>query len=78
MSAQLGNTGQTAVPRAITNRAQWPFDVDAFEEDFKKCPTCGYRDGFHTMLKRIASGIKWLFICPSCHDVFDVGIQQSE
>ena len=42
------------------------------EDEFKICPTCGYRDGFHTMLKNIDGEKKWLYICPACHDIFDV------
>ncbi len=43
------------------------------EDEFKICPSCGYKDGFHTMLKKEVGVVKWLFVCPSCHDVFDVG-----
>lgn len=43
------------------------------EDTFKNCPICGYEDGFHTMLKKEKNIIKWLFICPSCHAVFDTG-----
>lgn len=43
------------------------------EDEFKHCPLCSYRDGFHSMLKRDGEEILWLFICPSCHEVFDVG-----
>ena len=42
-------------------------------DEFKICPLCGYKDGFHSMLKRDNGAIRWLFICPSCHEVFDVG-----
>ncbi|WP_136806809.1 hypothetical protein [Desulfosediminicola flagellatus] len=45
----------------------------AMQEEFRSCPTCGYRDGFHSMFQRTEEGIKWLFICPSCHDTFDLG-----
>lgn len=45
----------------------------AFENEFRYCPLCGYRDGFHTMLKRDGKKILWLFICPACHEVFDIG-----
>ena len=42
-------------------------------DEFKICPSCGYTDGFHSMFK-IENGItRWLFICPSCHAVFDIG-----
>ncbi len=43
------------------------------EEEFKLCPLCQYKDGFHSMLKRDGEELRWLFICPSCHEVFDVG-----
>jgi len=43
------------------------------ENEFKICPICGYKDGFHTMLKKETKKTKWLFICPSCHEIFDVG-----
>jgi len=42
-------------------------------DEFKTCPSCGYEDGFHTMLKREQDSIRWLFICPSCSHVFDIG-----
>ena len=43
------------------------------EKEFKVCPSCGYKDGFHSMLKKEGDVTRWLFICPSCHDVFDIG-----
>jgi transposase-like protein len=43
------------------------------EEEFKVCPSCGYKDGFHSMFKREGGVTKWLFICPSCHEIFDIG-----
>ena len=46
--------------------------VDAGEE-FKVCPSCGYKDGFHSMFKKDTGVMKWFFICPSCHQVFDIG-----
>jgi hypothetical protein len=42
-------------------------------DEFKVCPECGYKDGFHTMFKKEGNDTKWLFICPSCHQVFDIG-----
>jgi len=45
----------------------------AMEDEFKICPSCGYKDGFHSMLKNEEGHTKWLFICPACHDVFDIG-----
>ena len=44
------------------------------QESFRSCPTCGYRDGFHSMFQREGQEIAWLFICPSCHDTFDIGL----
>ena len=43
------------------------------DTEFKICPSCGYKDGFHSMFTRDDGITKWLFICPSCHDVFDIG-----
>lgn len=43
------------------------------EKEFKICPVCGYKDGFHSMLKKEDEHTRWLFICPSCHAVFDIG-----
>ena len=41
--------------------------------EFKICPSCGYEDGFHSMFKKDGNETRWLFICPSCHRVFDIG-----
>ena len=46
----------------------------SMNEEFKICPECGYRDGFHSMFKKEGDDTKWLFICPSCHSVFDIGL----
>lgn len=43
------------------------------EQELKTCPLCGYQDGFHSMLKRDGDKILWLFICPSCSEIFDIG-----
>ena len=43
------------------------------DDEFKICPSCGYEDGFHSMLKKEGDITKWLFICPSYHEVFDIG-----
>ncbi len=42
-------------------------------DEFKICPLCGYKDGFHSAFKKEQETTKWLFVCPSCHAVFDVG-----
>ncbi len=43
------------------------------DTEFKICPSCGYKDGFHSMFTKDGGITKWLFICPSCHEVFDIG-----
>jgi uncharacterized Zn finger protein len=43
------------------------------KDEFITCPLCSYRDGFHSILKRDGEDIRWLFICPACREVFDVG-----
>lgn len=48
-----------------------------FDGEFRICPECGYEDGFHTMLKQEMAGVRWLFICPACHKVFDIGCKVS-
>ncbi len=42
-------------------------------DEFKDCPLCEYKDGFHSMFRKEGERVRWLFICPSCHEVFDVG-----
>ena len=42
-------------------------------DEFKICPLCGYKDGFHSAFRKEQDTTKWLFVCPSCHAVFDVG-----
>jgi len=43
------------------------------KDEFKDCPECGYKDGFHSMFKKDGNTTKWFFICPSCHSIFDIG-----
>ncbi len=45
----------------------------AADDEFRICPSCGYKDGFHSMFRREKGITKWLFICPSCHSIFDIG-----
>jgi len=42
-------------------------------DEFKVCPLCGYKDGFHSAFRKEQDTTKWLFVCPSCHAVFDIG-----
>ena len=48
-------------------------NVVKMDEEFRVCPSCGYRDGFHSMFKKDNDITRWLLICPSCHDIFDIG-----
>lgn len=43
-------------------------------ETFKECPACQYSDGFHTMFTKEGGVTRWLFVCPACHRVFDIGL----
>jgi transposase-like protein len=54
-------------------RMDYEINKIKMEDEFKVCPSCGYRDGFHSMFKKEAGVTKWLFICPSCHEVFNIG-----
>ena len=51
-------------------------DVEKIQmkEEFRVCPECGYRDGFHSMFRREEDTVRWLLVCPSCHKIFDIGI----
>ena len=45
----------------------------SIENEFKVCPSCGYKNGFHSMFRREGEITKCLYICPSCSNVFDIG-----
>jgi hypothetical protein len=45
---------------------------------FRDCPICNYGDGFHSMFQKADDEIKWLFICPACHRIFDLGLKASK
>jgi hypothetical protein len=45
-----------------------------FKDEFCICPTCSYRDGFHSVFRSNKSVVKWLLICPACNDTFDIGL----
>ncbi len=47
------------------------------QDEFRVCPACGYKDGFHSMFKRQGEKLCWLLICPSCHKLFDIGLTAS-
>ncbi len=40
---------------------------------FMHCPVYNPGDGFHSMFQKSGDKIKWLFLCPSCHRIFDLG-----
>ncbi len=44
------------------------------KDEFRICPSCGYEDGFHSMFRKEAGITRWLFICPACHRIFDIGL----
>jgi transposase len=44
------------------------------DDEFKTCPVCGYTDGFHSAFKKLDETTLWLFVCPSCHSTFDIGL----
>ena len=43
------------------------------KDAFKVCPLCGYTDGFHSIFQADGEVVRWLFICPACHETFDIG-----
>jgi hypothetical protein len=59
----------------IIRRNEMNYEINAVEMQgqFKICPSCGYKDGFHSMFKKDGEITRWLFICPACHEVFDIG-----
>lgn len=63
---QISTDGDAAMPGKVIKHEM--------QETFRSCPTCGYRDGFHSSFMKEEGETKWLFICPSCHDMFDIGL----
>ena len=51
-------------------------DVEKIEmtNEFRICPACGYGDGFHAIFRKEEQTTRWLFVCPSCHKIFDIGM----
>lgn len=45
------------------------------EDEFYKCPACGYSDGFHVAFKMAPNDTKGeiVLICPQCHKRFRIG-----
>lgn len=52
------------------------YDIEKIEmtDEFRVCPECGYRGGFHSMFRKQGETTRWLFICPSCNKIFDIGM----
>jgi transposase-like protein len=55
------------------------FDRIEIGKFFKVCPNCGYEDGFHSMFIKEGeqNNHSWRFICPSCHKIYDIGLNVS-
>ena len=51
-----------------------PINATEFEGEFSTCPRCAYRDGFHATFKKDGGVVRWLLTCPSCREVFDIGL----
>ena len=50
----------------------------AVRNNLRKCPSCGYTDGFHVMFSRkreTAKQFRMLLCCPMCSDTVDMGIR---
>jgi hypothetical protein len=64
------------IPEVILKAPPMEHDVEKIEkrDEFRICPSCGYRDGFHSMFRKQGKITRWLFICPSCHKIFDIGM----
>ncbi|MFH1613933.1 MAG: hypothetical protein ABIG61_02460 [Planctomycetota bacterium] len=47
------------------------------EDEFGRCPQCGYDRGFHSFFRKTMDNghLKWLLVCPKCGGRFDVGLQ---
>jgi transcription elongation factor Elf1 len=45
-------------------------------EEFRICPTCQYKRGFHSIFKKVKDKIKVIFICPNCGSSYDLGINE--
>ena len=56
-------------------RMDYEIKTVKMDAELKICPSCGYEDGFHSMFTKDGDITKWLFICPSCHEVFDIGFK---
>jgi len=44
------------------------------QDEFRVCPECGCRDGFHSIFRKEDETTRWLLVCPACHKIFDIGM----
>lgn len=44
--------------------------------DFRVCPNCGYKRGFHSSFQKENEKIKVIFICPECGSAYDLGMYE--
>jgi len=42
------------------------------KEEFRVCPNCNYRRGFHVYFKKVRSKTKIGLICPQCGSSYDI------
>jgi len=52
-------------------------DIEQVEvkDEFRTCPSCGYKDGFHVSFVPKETGkLKLVLICPSCSARYDIGM----
>jgi len=46
--------------------------------EFRICPECGYKRGFHASFKKKDDNLyKIIFICPSCGSAYDINLETS-
>jgi len=45
-------------------------------DEFRICPVCNYKRGFHSSFKKEGNKLKVIFICPNCGSSFDLGIME--
>jgi len=46
-------------------------------KEFRKCPNCGYKRGFHVSFRKEESIYDIILICPSCGAAYDLNFKTS-